>query len=98
MSDLETLRGRLYYFPEENPVTHIQCAWCHRIADDTEPGASREAVRALRARMEESGWICADPSDEDDAKTWRDACDYCSDDCRRGVGESAMEKRLRGAS
>jgi hypothetical protein len=91
MSELETFRGRIYHVPDPNPVTQLQCSWCHKIADDTEPGMSRESVRALRVRMAARGWHVANPSDEDDAKTWRDSSDYCSDACARGEGQSAME-------
>lgn len=91
MSELETFRGRVYFVPEPDPITELQCSWCHKIADDTEPGSSRESVRALRLRMAARGWHVADPGDEDDAKTWRDSTDYCSDACARREGLSAIE-------
>lgn len=95
MSDVETIRGRIYHFPDETPVVQLQCRWCHAIADDTEPGASREAVRTLRGRMERRGWVVANPSDEDDARTWRDTPDYCSTECAHGIGESAIDCAMR---
>jgi hypothetical protein len=81
MSDLEFFRCRIYGEPA---IAELQCNHCHKIADDTEPGMDRDAVRALRRRMTERGWICANPSDDDDAEVWRDSVDYCSRECLRG--------------
>jgi hypothetical protein len=80
VSSMETFRCRIYAEPVE-PITELQCNHCRVIADDTEPGMSREAVRALRGRMEARGWIVADVGDDEDAKVWRDSVDYCSREC-----------------
>lgn len=92
-ASVESFRARIYHVPAD-PVVHLQCAWCLTLSNDTEPGMSREAVTALRDRMEARGWITATPAD-DEPETWRNAADYCSAACARREGESGMERAIR---